>query len=276
MAQRITLFFGLLFLITTQATAQTFSLNDPSDLSFSQERLSRVDSFLQSWVEEGKIPYAVSMIVHRRDTVHHQAYGWKDTEKQQPLETDAIFRIASQTKLVTSVAVMMLYEQAEFLLEDPISRYIPAFANARVLETYDSASLEYETRAANREISIRDLLTHTAGIPYDHPLNARPEFDIPFLASTENIVLEEAINRLAKRPLIHEPGAQFTYGPNTDILGRLVEVVSGMTLAEFFQERIFAPLGMNDTYFYLPPDKKDRLVMLYEKESADRLLKVSD
>ena len=196
-------------------------------------------------------------------------------KRQVPLTTDAIFRIASQTKLATSIAVMMLYEQGRFLLEDPIDRYIPAFADPPVLDSFDSTTLVYETRPAERPVTIRDLLTHTAGIPYKHPLGKHPDFDIPFLASMDNIVLEDAINQLATRPLIHEPGAKFTYGPNTDILGRLVEVVSGMTLTEFFQQRIFTPLGMNDTYFYLPPDKVDRLVTLFSKDSSEAPLEVS-
>ena len=273
MTYRIALVY-LLF-ISMSAPAQPFFESNPADLTFSPERLSLVDSFLQSWVDKGNIPYAVSMVVHRGKTVHHQAYGWKDAGRQEPLATDAIFRIASQTKLATSIAVMMLYEQGKFLLEDPISRYIPAFADPQVLDSYDSATLEYETRPASRAITIRDLLTHTAGIPYDHPLGKLSEFDIPFLASTDNMVLEDAINRLATRPLIHDPGAQFTYGPNTDILGRLVEVVSGMTLAQFFQERIFVPLGMNDTYFYLPSDKTDRLVTLFSKDAPEASLEVS-
>ena len=216
------------------------------------------------------------MIVQQGETVHHQAYGWNDTEQQNPIDTDAIFRIASQTKLVTTIAVMMLYEQGHFLLEDPISKYIPAFANPQVLERYDSATLEYETVPARREIMIRDLLTHTAGIPYEHPLTNHPDFDIPFLASLESRVLEDAINQLGKRPLMHDPGESFSYGPNTDILGRLVEVVSGQSLAEFFRQHIFTPLGMNDTYFYLPTEKTNRLVTLYSKPSAEAPLTVSE
>ena len=262
-------------ILSINASAQPFFERSPAELAFSPEHLSRVDSFLQTWVDEGKIPYAVSMVVHRGQTVHHQAYGWNDAAQQQPLTTDAIFRIASQTKLATSVAVMMLYEQGKFLLEDPIAQYLPAFADLPVLESYDSATLEYETRPASRPIAIRDLLTHTAGIPYGHPLGERPEFDIPFLASTDNILLKDAIDQLATRPLIHDPGAEFTYGPNTDILGRLVEVVSGLTLAEFFQQRIFTPLGMKDTYFYLPPEKTDRLVTLFSKETPEASLEVN-
>ncbi|MEM9833519.1 MAG: serine hydrolase domain-containing protein [Bacteroidota bacterium] len=256
------------FFLAAQAQSRT-------DLEFSLERLTQVDSFLQSWVDEGNIPHAVSMIIHRGETVQHKAYGWADAEKQKPMTTDAIFRIASQTKLVTSIAVMMLYEQGYFLLEDPISKYIPAFANPKVLGSYDSTSLEYTTVPANREVMIRDLLTHTAGIPYEHPLWARTDFEIPFLASLDNIVLEDAIDQLASRPLVHQPGEHFSYGPNTDILGRLVEIVSGQSLAEYFREHIFTPLGMNDTYFYLPPEKADRLVTLFKKESADASLEVS-
>ena len=261
--------------LSIHASAQPFYERNPAELTFSPERLNRVDSFLQTWVDEEKIPYAVSMVVHRGKTVHHQAYGWNDLNRQEPLTTDAIFRIASQTKLATSVAVMMLYEQGKFLLEDPIERYLPAFANPQVLEHYDSATLEYETRPASRSVAIRDLLSHTAGIPYEHPLGQRPEFDIPFLASMDSVVLADAIDQLAARPLIHDPGAEFTYGPNTDILGRLVEVVSGLTLAEFFQQRIFAPLGMQDTYFYLPSEKADRLVTLFSKGTPEASLEVN-
>ena len=273
MTYRVLSFF--LLVLTSHVSAQSFAEQSPATLSFSPERLARVDSFLQSWVDEGKIPYAVSMVVHRGQTVHHQAYGWKDEGQQEPLTTEAIFRIASQTKLATSIAVMMLYEQGSFLLEDPIDRYLPAFANPQVLESFDSTTLVYQARPARRAITIRDLLTHTAGIPYEHPLGKHPDFDIPFLASMENIVLEKSIDRLATRPLIHDPGEAFTYGPNTDILGRLVEVVSGMTLSEFFHQNIFSPLGMSDTYFYLPPEKTNRLVTLYSKETPDAELEVS-
>ncbi len=215
-----TLLFNLAILLLPAAILAQSS----TELRFSPERLARVDSFLQSRVDQGNIPHAVSMIIHRGETVHHQAYGWADAEQEETMATDAIFRIASQTKLVTSIAVMMLYEQGHLLLEDPISKYIPAFANPKVLTSYDSATLEYETVPANREIMIRDLLTHTAGIPYEHPLWSREGFDIPFLASLDNIVLEDAIDQLANRPLVHQPGEHFSYGPNTDILGRLVEV----------------------------------------------------
>ena len=249
---------------------------DSSQQSFSPERLQRIDTFLQSWIEASKIPHAQSLIVHRGKVVHNQVYGTSDAARKRPLTEDAIWRIASQTKLVTTIAVMMLYEEGRFLLEDPISRYIPDFDSTRVLISHDSATLAYETRPAARAITIRDLLTHTSGIAYEHPLQDHLEFQMPFFASLDDDLLEEVVDRIAARPLLHDPGEQFTYGLSTDVLGRLVEVVSGQSLAAFFQQRIFAPLRMNDTFFYLPKDKEKRLVTLFQKEPADAALAVQE
>ncbi len=263
--------FITFLVLSLTAQAQTFSESNPAALGFSPERLQRVDAFLQQWVSEGKVPHAVSLVIRKGQIVHYQAYGTSDAAREEPLPKDAIWRIASQSKLITTVAVMRLYEQGKSLLEDPISRYIPAFANPKVLVSVDSATLDYKIRPAKREISIRDLLTHTAGIPYEHPLQEYTEFEVPFLSSDR---LEDAVNRIATRPLLHDPGEKFTYGFNTDILGRLIEVVSGQTLDAFFREHIFAPLGMNDTYFYLPAEKADRLVTLFRKDSLKGALSV--
>lgn len=241
---------------------------DSSCLVFSAERLQRVDTFLVNQVAQGKIPHAQSMIIHRGKVVHNSVYGASDTGRKKPLTNDAIWRIASQSKLITTLAVMMLYEEGKFLLEDPIATYIPAFDSAQVLTSYDSSTLAYEARPAARAITIRDLLTHTAGISYEHPLQEHLEFEVPFFSSLEDDLLEDVVDRIAARPLLHDPGEQFTYGLNTDVLGRLVEVVSGQSLAEFFRQRIFAPLGMQDTYFYLPKEKARRLVTLFSKEEV--------
>lgn len=270
------LLFGGWVLLSSTLMAQSQPL--PSDSSqqsaFSAERLQRVDEFLQSWVETGRIPHAQSLIVHRGEVVHNQVYGTSDAERKRPLTKDAIWRIASQTKLITTIAVMMLYEEGKFLLEDPISQYISTFDSAQVLVSHDSTTLAYETRPAARAITIRDLLTHTSGIAYEHPLQDHLEFKVPFYTSLDDDLLEEVVDRIAARPLLHDPGTQFTYGLSTDVLGRLVEVVSGQSLAEFFQQRIFAPLNMNDTYFYLPKEKESRLVTLFRKEQADAALSV--
>ena len=247
---------------------------DSSGLVFSTERLQRVDTFLENQVAQGKVPHAQSMVIHRGKMVHNQVYGTSDAARKKPLTKNAIWRIASQSKLITTIAVMMLYEEGAFLLEEPIATYLPAFDSAQVLTSYDSATLAYETRLATRAITIRDLLTHTAGISYDHPLQEHLEFEVPFFSSLEDDLLEEVVDRIAVRPLLHDPGEAFTYGLNTDVLGRLVEVVSGEPLAEFFQQRIFTPLGMKDTYFYLPKEKASRLVALFRKDEADENLTV--
>ena len=259
---------------TLMAQSQPLPRDSAHQFTFSAERLQRIDAFLQSWVETGKIPHAQSLIVHRGAVVHNQVYGTSDAARKRPLTEDAVWRIASQTKLITTIAVMMLYEEGEFLLDDPISQYIPAFDSAQVLVSHDSTTLAYETRPAARAITIRDLLTHTSGIAYEHPLQDHLEFQMPFFASLDDDLLEEVVDRIAARPLLHDPGEQFTYGLSTDVLGRLVEVISGQSLATFFQQRIFAPLRMNDTYFYLPKDKEKRLVTLFKKERADATLAV--
>ena len=243
-------------------------------LVFSPERLQRVDTFLNNLVAQGIVPHAQSLIIHRGEVVHDQVYGTYDMDPQRPLTENAIWRIASQSKLITTIAVMMLYEEGKFLLDDPIAQYIPAFANPQVLVSSDSATLAYETRPAARDVTIRDLLTHTAGIPYEHPLQDHLEFKVPFFASLEDDLLEDVVDRIAARPLLHDPGEQFTYGLSTDVLGRLVEIVSEQSLAQFFRQRIFVPLGMDDTYFYLPEEKENRLVTLFRKDEADSALRV--
>jgi CubicO group peptidase (beta-lactamase class C family) len=215
----------------------------------------------------------VTFIVRKGKVIHNKAYGFRNIEKKIPLKTTDIFRIASQSKAITSVALMTLYEEGKFGLDEPISKYIPAFKNPRVIETFNPADSSYVARPAKSEITIRQLLNHTAGYPYGHPVYMKA--GIPMLNSTDNITLEEVVNRIAALPLVHDPGEAFTYGLHTDILGRLVEVLSGKPLDVFLKERIFDPLGMKDSYFYLPDDKKDRLVTLYEKPTLDSKLVVS-
>lgn len=247
----------------------------PEEVGLSSARLMRLDTFLQGYVNRNNLPNAVTFIARKGKIVHHKAFGFSNLEKQTPLEKNAIFRIASQTKALTSMAVMMLYEEGKFLLDEPISKYIPAFKAPSVLVSYDDKNRQrYITRPAKTEITIRHLLTHTAGIPYEHPLQDLPEFKVPFFASMEKETLADVIPKLAKRPLTHEPGEAFVYGLNTDILGYLVELTSGMTLNAFFKQRILTPLSMSDTYFYLPTEKAPRLVELYSKEKADDKLTV--
>lgn len=283
----------LLFLIVSsslfaQPRPQTFTIaRSPAEAGFSTERLKRLDAFLQGLIDEGIAPNAVTFVAHRGQVVHYKAFGYSNIEKKTPLKRDAIYRIASQTKAITTVTLMTLFEEEKFLLDDPISKYIPAFKNPEVLVRYDPKDPvggTVETRPAKGEITIRQLLSHNAGLPYEHPLDKRPEYSVPFFNSTQPDRLEDVINKLAKRPLLRDPGesargtdstgAGFTYGLNTDIIGRLVEVLSGKSLDVAMRERVLDPLGMTDTHFYLPDSKAGRLVELYDKSSPDKPLTV--
>lgn len=259
------------------AQANSFSpAKTAEEVGFNSTRLQRVDDFLNGFIRDGKAPNAVTFVAQNGKIVHHKAYGYSNLEQKTPLHTDAIFRIASQSKLVTSIAILILLEEGKLLLDDPVSQYLPEFTNPVVLTNADATTGKYETRPAKGRITLRHLLTHTAGIPYEHPLDQKPEFKLPFYASTDADRLADGIKKLAARPLLHDPGEKFTYGLNTDILGRVVEVISQKPLDVFFQERIFKPLGMNDTYFYLPAEKATRLVELYSKGTAQASLSLHE
>jgi CubicO group peptidase (beta-lactamase class C family) len=263
-------FMVLAFFVVAQPLAEA----PPESVKMSSERLQRIGRVIQEYVDSSYIPGAVALVARHGKIVYHESFGYADVESRQPLRQDAIFRIASQTKAITSVAVMMLYEEGRFLLDDPVSKYIPAFKNPQVIDQYNAADTSYTTVPAKREVTIRDLLAHTSGIGYagigTPQANAiYAKHDIPSGLGTPNGNLGEAIERLGALPLMHQPGERWTYGLNTDVLGYLVEVVSGKTLDEFFHQRIFQPLGMADTWFYLPADKHRRLVRLHA-ENPDK------
>lgn len=267
--------------VTLAAQAQTHPQQFSTAASaktagFSAERLKKVDSFLQAAVNKGLAPNAVTFVAHKGKIVHNKAFGYSNLERHTPLKKDDIFRMASQTKLITTIALMMLYEEGRFFLDDPISKYIPAFKDPKVLVTYDRQKATYETRPAATPPTIRQLLSHSTGIPYDHPLDSLLlGHGLSVFPSPVNNSLESLVSNVARRPLLHDPGTKFTYGFNSDIAGRLVEILSGQTLADFFRQRIFQPLGIQDTWFYLPPAKRDRLVELYALPSLDSPLRVS-
>lgn len=251
----------------------------PLDVAMDPQRLSRIDQMVDTYIRENKIPGGVALIMRNGKIAYLKAFGVEDITTGKPLRTDAIFRIASQSKAVTSLAVMMLFEEGKFLLDDPVSRYIPEFENPKVLKDFNPADSTYTTVKANRQITVRDLLTHTSGI--DYAAIGSKEFTaiytkagVPSGIGYYGGNLGDKIKTLAALPLKHHPGERFTYGLNTDVLGYLVEVLSGMPLNEFFRHRIFEPLGMNDTYFYVPRNKHNRVVALHEVSSG-RIVKVS-
>ncbi|WP_276479615.1 serine hydrolase domain-containing protein [Paraflavitalea pollutisoli] len=251
-------------LITPSAT--------PAAAGFSAERLQRIDHLLQQYVDSGRMNGAVALIIRNGKIAYYKSLGY-DKSPSDPLKKDAIFRIASQTKAITSVAVMMLYEEGKFMLDDPISQYIPEFRKPGVLDKFNKADSTYTTVPAKREITIRDLLTHTSGIGYAQI--GSPEANAIYAKAgivggigVGKIRLADKMKALGKLPLFHQPGERWTYSLSVDVLGYLVEVVSGMPLDEYFRKRIFDPLGMKDTWFYLPKDKYNRLVTLYTEDTA--------
>jgi len=234
---------------------------------FNVQRLQRIDDVIDAEIEAGLIPGAVALVARDGDIVYHKSFGFADIDSGKPMTNDAIFRIASMTKAVTSAGVMMLYERGFFSLNDPVSDYLPAFRAPVVAVSFDDDGVVMETRPASREIRIVDLLSHSSGIAYafiDQSLQAtyKAAGVIDGLTASD-VKLAEGMQRLAEQPLLFDPGTRFNYGLSTDVLGYLIEVVSGRPLDRFFAEEIFAPLGMTDTYFYLPPDKAGRLVTLY-------------
>lgn len=252
---------------------------NPGAAGFSADRLQRLDKWIADYVAAGKAPNLVVFVARNGSVVYHKAFGYSNMAQQKQATTGDIFRIASQTKAIATVALMTLFEEGRFLLDDPVSKYIPAFAHAKRLVRYDTLNPvggAFETAPLRRPITIRQLLSHTSGITYEHPLEQRPEFIMPMLNSMAPVQLADVVNRLATRPLLQEPGSGFYYGLNTEVVGRLVEVLSGDPLDVAIRKRVTEPLGMQDTYFYLPESKKNRLVELYSKPTETEALKVHD
>jgi CubicO group peptidase (beta-lactamase class C family) len=241
----------------------------PESAGFSSERLQRIDTMFRTFVDQHKIAGVTALVARRGKIVYYKATGFDDMEKRTPLQKDAIFRIASQTKAITSVAVMMLYEEGRISLNDPVSLYLPEFGDPRIVTGFNKKDSSYTSRPAKRPVTIHDLLTHTSG--YCYPGNGGDEVNAIYVKNkvvngvpSHISTLKEEMQKIATVPLVHEPGEMFTYGLSTDILGYLVETVSGQSLDNFFRTRIFVPLGMTDTYFRLPKEKEGRLMLLYE------------
>ena len=246
----------------------------PSSVGVSAGRLVRIDAMCAKAVEDGEIPGVVALVARRGRIVYHKAFGLADNEAGRALEKDAIFRIASQTKAVASTAVMMLWEEGKFRLDDPIEEFIPEFRNAGVLKTFNEEEVTWTTEPVRTPITIRHLLTHTSGIGYG-VIDADPRIQkiyakagVTDLFTTEPVTIGESVRKLAGLPLHHHPGEKFTYSEGLDVLAYFVEIVSGMAFDRFLHERIFEPLGMGDTAFYLPDSKARRLVAVQKPENG--------
>jgi len=250
--------------IAAAAFAQELPAAKPESVGVSSERLERIGAAVQKSIDEKRIAGAVTLVARRGRVVWFKPQGMMDREASKAMRPDAMFRICSMTKPITSLAVMMLYEEGHFLLEDPLSKYLPEFKNPKVLVKPESGS-PY-TIPAPREITIRDLLRHTSGLTYqwNDRLGAMyAAANVGHGLLPYNGTIEDNVKRLAGVPLLFNPGERWEYSLGVDVLGRLVEVVSGKPLDEFFRTRIFEPLGMKDTYFYPPENKLERLAAAY-------------
>ncbi len=249
---------------------------------FARDRLARIDAFLQSYVDSGRIGGAVALVLRDGNVVYERSVGWADVEGRKRMSLDAMFRIASQSKALTSVAIMMLVEEGKIALTNPVSRFIPAFGRTAVAVRADTGRAVVP---AVRQITIRDLLTHTAGISYGTDSLLAPLYAAKglgsqagngwYLADKDELVCE-TMERLATLPFSRQPGDAYVYGYNTDILGCVVERASGSSLDEFIRTRITQPLGMVDTHFFVPPAKATRLVTVYASDSTNHAERAPD
>ena len=282
--------FTLLVLVFAAAAAVASQSTDGRRVGLAPDRLARVDQTLQQYVDENRVPGLVALVLRDGKPVYERAFGWRDREAGRRMTTDTIFRIASQTKAITSTAILMLVEEGKIGLNDPVSRFIPTFAKTTVAVRNEPGSgpligSGVSFVSARRPITIRDLLTHTAGISYGtqndiaalyEAKGLGPAAGFGWYTADKNEVICETMERLGTLPFVAQPGEAFVYGYNTDILGCVVERASGISLDEFIRTRITVPLGMHDTHFFLPHDKRERLAAVYASGTDGRAVRASE
>ena len=234
----------------------SFTLQTPAT-----DARGRLDAFLRGRVSAGDVPAVVAIVVDRHATLYTGAFGQANVALNRPVAVDSIFRIASMTKPVTSLAAMMLYDEGRLRLDDPVAKYLPEFSKLRVITAWNEGTRSYDSRPPLRQITVRDLLTHTSGLAYS--------FEDARLAK-----LDDGRATEMDLPLLHDPGKAFTYGPSTAVLGRIVERICGEALDAVFKTRIFDPLQMRDTFFAVPAGKRERVVTLHAR-AADGTLQES-
>ena len=256
--KQLTCLLLLLFCITTLAFAQGLPMAEPEDVGVSSERLERIRPVLQGYVDKGQLPGFLTVIARKGKIAHFETIGMRDVENKKPVEADTIFRIYSMSKPITSVAVMILYDEGHIKLDDPVENYIPAFKNMKVFNNEQT-----ETHDAKNKMTIKHLLTHTSGLTYGWGGKPIDKFYSELKVFKRGSTLADMAQKLGEIPLVSEPGERWNYGVSTDVLGYLVEVVSEMPFEEFLQTKIFKPLGMVDTAFSVPKEKVERFAALY-------------
>jgi CubicO group peptidase (beta-lactamase class C family) len=268
----------LLLVLASGIQAQEIRLAGKPNPTVDVRRLARIDDLVNAYIGSNWIKGAVTIVVKDGQLAQYKGYGLADAEANKPMPSNAVFRIMSQTKAVVSVGAMMLYEEGRFLLDDPIANVIPEFKHPVVLDQYNAADGSYTTVPAKREITFRDLLTHTSGLDYPDIGSERmraiyTKAGIPSGLGYFDANLLEKMKLLAKLPLAHQPGEKWTYGLNSDLLGCLIEVMSGTSLEDYLKQRLFLPLGMKDTAFNLASNRWDRLAAVYTEDDQGHIVR---
>lgn len=274
---RVLLLTSFFVFLSYILSAQVIETGNKLNSTVDYQRLKRIDSLVNSYIQNDWVEGVVTLIVKNNQLIQYKGYGYTDAATKKPMAANAMFRIMSQTKAITSAGVLILYEQGKLLLDEPVGDFIPEFKNQVVLDKFDPKDSSYTTVPAKRNITIRDLLTHTSGIDYsDIGSNTMKAIyakaGIPSGLGTFDEDLLTEMKKLGKLPLAFQPGEKFQYGLNSDLLGCLIQVISGQTLDEFLRKNIFEPLGMKDTYFNVPQSKAARLATVYTEDADHRII----
>ncbi len=271
------IFLVVLCLTAIISNAQVLHPTVQTNPKISASKLSQIDSVVNTYVKNRWLIGGSVIVVKDHQVVYYKGLGYADDKTKKPMAADALYRIMSQSKAITSLAIMQLYEQGKLGLDNNVSTFIPSFKNPRVINEYNAKDTTYTTVEAKREITIRDLLTHSSGIDYTDIGSSKMsaiynKAGIPSGLGYFDANLVERMTALGKLPLAHQPGTQFTYGLNSDILGAIVEVVSGMSLEAYFKKYIFEPMGMKDTYFNVPAAKASRMPTVYTENERKEII----
>ncbi len=267
----------IVFFVSVQINAQTLSYEVKTNPHIDSKKLVQIDALVNDYIAKHWINGATVLIAKNNQIVYHKALGYANLTSKKAMPENAIYRIMSQSKAITSLAVLQLFEQGKFDLDDPIGNFIPSFKNQKVVENVNLSDTTFTTVPAKRQVTIRDLLTHSSGIDYTD-IGSRKmsaiynKAEIPSGLGYFNASLLEKMTALGNLPLAHQPGEKFTYGLNSDILGCLVEIISGMSLETYCQKNIFDPLGMKDTYFNVPENKASRMPNVYTENEQHEVI----